>query len=383
MKHYASLVVVSAMIGGLLVPSVSATEQDGKMTKEEKVVALLNSIETGDPSAVAHINPTQYIQHNLGVADGLAGFGEVLQALPKNSAKVNVIRSFEDGDFVVTHTDYNFFGPKVGFDIFRFENDKIVEHWDNLADKAEKPNPSGRTQTDGTVEIADLDKTEENKALVSDFVDSVLIGGSFDKLTTYINQETYLQHNTQVADGLDGLSSALEAMAKQGIYMVYEEQHAIFGQGNFVLTVSAGTFGGDKVTYYDLFRVADGKIVEHWDVIEPTLPAEQWKNDNGKFGFKPKYVVEVATFKLKDGITESDFAILDSAVESTHVSKQDGFLSRSAQMTQDNYWRVIVHWESKESAEASMQSFANADAAQAFMQAADTSTMVMRRYNQY
>ena len=306
-----------------------------------------------------------------------------MQALPKNSAKVNVIRSFEDGDFVVTHTDYNFFGPKVGFDIFRFENDKIVEHWDNLADKAEKPNPSGRTQTDGTVEIADLDKTEENKALVSDFVDSVLIGGSFDKLTTYINQETYLQHNTQVADGLDGLSSALEAIAKQGIYMVYEEQHAIFGQGNFVLTVSAGTFGGNKVTYYDLFRVADGKIVEHWDVIEPTLPAEQWKNDNGKFGFKPKYVVEVATFKLKDGITESDFAILDSAVESTHVSKQDGFLSRTAQMTKDNYWRVIVHWENIESAEASMQSFANADAAQAFMQAADTSTMVMRRYNQY
>lgn len=113
------------------------------------------------------------------------------------------------------------------------------------------------------------------------------------------------------------------------------------------------------------------------------LPSEQWKNDNGKFGFEPQYVVEVATFKLKDGVSESDFSRLDTAVASTHVSKQKGFMTRSAEMTKDNYWRVIVHWENIESAEASMQSFANASAAAEFMQAVDTSTMVMRRYNQY
>lgn len=261
MKLYASVAVALIMVGGLLMPLVSASEQEKEMTNEDKVIALLNSIETGDQSAVAHINPTKYIQHNLGVADGLAGFGEVLQALPKNSAKVNVIRSLEDGAFVVTHTDYNFFGPKVGFDIFRFEDNKIVEHWDNLAEKSQQPNPSGRTQIDGAVSVIDLDKTQENKALVSDFVESVLIKGGFDKVTAYIDQTTYLQHNTQVADGLDGLNSALEALAKQGIYMVYEKQHAVFGQGNFVLSVSAGTFGGDKVTYFDLFRVDNGKIV--------------------------------------------------------------------------------------------------------------------------
>lgn len=55
-------------------------------------------------------------------------------------------------------TFYNFadVGEQVAFDIFRFdENGKIAEHWDNLANKAE-PNPSGHTQTDGTMETTTL-----------------------------------------------------------------------------------------------------------------------------------------------------------------------------------------------------------------------------------
>jgi predicted SnoaL-like aldol condensation-catalyzing enzyme len=57
----------------------------------------------------------------------------------------------------------------------------------------------------------------------------------------------------------------------------------VLGEGNFVLVTSEGSFGGKSTSFYDLFRVADGKIAEHWDTIE-TIPAEdQWKNKNGKF----------------------------------------------------------------------------------------------------
>lgn len=52
---------------------------------------------------------------------------------------MNTARVFEDGDYVFAHSDYNFFGPKIGFDIFRFENGKIVEHWDNLQDGTSEP----------------------------------------------------------------------------------------------------------------------------------------------------------------------------------------------------------------------------------------------------
>lgn len=254
------------------------------MSNKEKAVALLNSIETGDQAAVGYVNAKKYTQHNLSVADGLAGFGAVLQALPQGSAKVAVARVFQDGDYVFTHTDYNFFGPKVGFDIFRFENGLIVEHWDNLAVKSEKPNPSGRTQLDGTTEVNDLEKTAENKAIVLDFVETILMKGEFEKLSTYFDGDNYLQHNTDVADGLSGLSQALESLAKQGIPMVYSKNHTVLGEGNFVLSVSEGTFAGEPTSFYDLFRIENGKIAEHWDIIEPIIPKEQWKNNNGKFG---------------------------------------------------------------------------------------------------
>ena len=63
----------------------------------------------------------------------------MLAQLPKGSARVNTVRVFEDGDFVFAHTEYDFFGPKIGFDIFRFEDGKIVEHWDNLQEKPQAP----------------------------------------------------------------------------------------------------------------------------------------------------------------------------------------------------------------------------------------------------
>ncbi len=43
-----------------------------------------------------------------------------------------------------------------------------------------------------------------------------------------------------------------------------------------------GPIAGDDYAFFDLFRVKDGKIVEHWDVQEKILPEEQWGN-SGKF----------------------------------------------------------------------------------------------------
>ena len=251
-------------------------------SNKEKVVALLTSIETGDQTPVSYINPDKYIQHNLMVGDGLNGFGEVMKQLPKGSAKTKVVRAFHDGDYVFTHTQYNFFGPKIGFDIFRFENGKIVEHWDNLQEIVSKT-ASGRSQIDGPTEAIDLNKTNANKSLVEKFVADILKGGNPSKITDYISTEKYHQHNPSVADGLDALGKALQEMAKAGMPMTYTENHMIIGEGNFVLAVSEGQFLNKHVSFYDLFRIENGKIVEHWDTIEEILPKENWKNSNGKF----------------------------------------------------------------------------------------------------
>jgi predicted SnoaL-like aldol condensation-catalyzing enzyme len=72
-------------------------------------------------------------------------------------------------------------------------------------------------------------------------------------------------------------------MASQGIVMRYTKNHQILGQGNFVLSVSEGMFAGKETSFYDLFRIENDKIVEHWDVIETIMPKSEWRNNNGKF----------------------------------------------------------------------------------------------------
>ncbi len=264
--------------------SQSQNQKEEKMetSNKQKVTALLKSIETGDSAPAGYINPNKYIQHNLGVADGLAGFGALLAQLPPNSAKVNTVRAFQDGAFVFTHTEYNFFGPKIGFDIFRFEDGKIVEHWDNLQETA-KPNPSGHTMIDGAKEIKDLDKTEANKTLVKNFIDDILVNGKMEKLAGYYYGDNYIQHNPLIPDQLSGLGKALSEWAKQGITLKYDKIHKVLGEGNFVLAVSEGNLAGKHNSFYDLFRIENGKIAEHWDTIEEIPQKENWKNNNGKF----------------------------------------------------------------------------------------------------
>jgi len=259
------------------------TEEKMELSNKEKVIALLNSFNTGDKTPITYINPKKYIQHNLGVADGLEGFGEVMKMAPPEGFKANVVRAFQEGDYVFTHTEYEFFGPKVGFDVFRFADGKIVEHWDNLAEIT-PPNPSGRTQLDGETDISDKAKTSSNKEIVNSFIQEVLMEGKSDNITAYVNPKKYIQHNSQVADGLDGLGKALEYFAENGLIMQYDKVHRILGEGNFVLAMSEGKFGtGEHVAYYDLFRLENDLIVEHWDVIQSIPAKEDWKNDNGKF----------------------------------------------------------------------------------------------------
>jgi predicted SnoaL-like aldol condensation-catalyzing enzyme len=261
---------------------VFANEKPTMNSYKQQATELLKSIETRDSKPLTYINPTKYIQHNLAVADGLAGVKALLQSLPKGSTTVRTVRVLQDGDFVVLHTDYNFFGPKVGFDIFRFEDGKIVEHWDNLQETAPKPSPSGHTMVDGPVEISDLDKTDNNKALMQTYMDDLLQGHK-ERFSSYFDGDSYIQHNPLVADNLTGLFAGLQALAKQGQAVKYDRVHKVLGEGNFVLVVAEGRFGDHPVCYYDLYRIHNGKIAEHWDTIEPIPPRAEWKNPNGKF----------------------------------------------------------------------------------------------------
>ena len=267
--------------------SQANTKEKNTMTNIEKALELINTFESGDSEKAASLLAEGYIQHNLAYGTGRDAFVGSVNYLASAPVKttVNNIRAFKDGDKVFLQTVYNFAGAgeQVAFDIFRFDEDgKIAEHWDNLATKA-MPNSSGRTQIDGTMELKDLDKTEANRELVKNFLYDVMQGNHPEKTPDYFDGDAYIQHNTGIADGLSGLGAALAALAKQDIQMIYTAVHQVLAQGNFVLAVSEGTFGGAPTSYYDLWRVENGKIAEHWDVMETIVDKATWQNTNGKF----------------------------------------------------------------------------------------------------
>ncbi len=291
MKKVVALIISVAMVilafAGCSNKTNDVKDTAATQTQVEKALALINTFATGDTETAKGLLAEGYIQHNLAYGtgrDAFIGSVEYLASAPEKTTVKN-IRAFEDGDKVFLQTVYNFAGAgeQVAFDIFRFDDEGLIaEHWDNLANIAD-PNPSGHTQIDGTMEVTDLDKTEENRELVNNFLHDVMMNEAPEKTADYFDGDNYIQHNTGIADGLSGLGAALEELGKQGIQMIYDENHQILAQGNFVLAVSEGSFGGVPTAYYDLWRIENGKIAEHWDIMETIAEKDTWQNQNGKF----------------------------------------------------------------------------------------------------
>ena len=272
-------------IGLALLLITSGVAVAGQLTADQKidrVGKLLKSLETKDPTSLAYVDSKRYTQHNLAVEDGPRGVRSLVLHPPAGTT-VHTVRIFADGDYVVAQSDYFFDGPKVGFDVFRFDGDKIVEHWDNLQQKCAMPNQSGRTQLDGPTKVTDRGATEANKSLMKGYFTDVVLGGQGNKVAQYRSLDNFHQHNCDGEDNKSGFQNKSGIFAKPGFVFKFTKVHKILGQGNFVLVMSEGLFDAKPTAFYDLYRIENGKQVEHWDVLETIPPSDQWKNRNGKF----------------------------------------------------------------------------------------------------
>ncbi|MGH9157259.1 MAG: alpha/beta fold hydrolase [Acidimicrobiales bacterium] len=237
--------------------------------------------------AVEATTGNRYTQHSTGVRDGKEGFIEFFEGFVARNPKreIDLVRVFEDGNYVFVHAYQSLNDGEarwVTTDLFDTDDhSKLVEHWDVISAFVDDT-ASGRTQVDGPTEIVDLDRTNANKELVGSFIAQVLIAGADRPLTDFISGDRYHQHNPLVADGLAGFGAFLHDLHARGESMVYKELHKLVGQGSFVATLCEMELAGVAVAVFDIWRLEDGRIVEHWDNMEPIPRREEWAN-GGKF----------------------------------------------------------------------------------------------------
>ena len=132
--------------------------------------------------------------------------------------------------------------------------------------------------------IAETEQEAANKKIVIEFYDKAINQKDFEAASQYLG-DTYIQHNPLAADGPEGLKAFLE-YARENLPNYRTEFKRVLADGNFVMVHAHARANPDDpddrgTAVMDIFRVEDGKVVEHWDVAQP-IP-EKSNNDNGMF----------------------------------------------------------------------------------------------------
>jgi predicted SnoaL-like aldol condensation-catalyzing enzyme len=195
----------------------------------------------------------------------------VLAAIDEATGRRNQVhRVLAQGDLVVTHATATLpdGGQAAAFDLWRFADGRIANHWGDQ-EPIMAQTASGHTQVDGAVDIDPAADTQATRQLVEDTVRTILVDNDFSDLERYLAGGSYIQHNPRFADGISGLAAALGELAKAGQSLKYSDVLDIVAEGNFGYVRSQGVLAGAEFVFHDLFRVADGRAVEHWDVLGP------------------------------------------------------------------------------------------------------------------
>ena len=243
----------------------------------EKVLAVFAGISAGDVNlATEYIDHARFVQHNPYAADGVEGLMQFIRQAPRDQLQLTVVRALQDGPYVVTQAHGQRSGRNVFFDIFRFEDGLVVEHWAFSTMNA-PPNESGHTQTDGPTETKHLDDTEKNKALLRTYYETFHIGGDHRRSDRYFAGDRMIRHEPGVHDGV---AHFLRDVAVLMQHRTIDAIRFLLGQGDFVFIAAKGTHEGEACVYIDLYRVENDKIVEHWGFPEKVPSQMQQKNEN-------------------------------------------------------------------------------------------------------
>lgn len=114
-----------------------------------------------------------------------------------------------------------------------------------------------------------------NAGIVTDFVQLIMNDHHFETIQKEYGDHPYVQHNRLIPDGISGIIGYIKEFARRFPEFTYDVRH-IYVDGEFVSLHSHATItpkhrGDDNKGYniVDTWKVVDGKLVEHWDAVQP------------------------------------------------------------------------------------------------------------------
>lgn len=121
---------------------------------------------------------------------------------------------------------------------------------------------------------------EANKRLVSNAMHDLFVTRNAARAVQLYFGKPYLQHNPTIPDGADDLPKIVASLPANFKY----EPGIIVADGDMVMIHGLYTGWGPKpLVTVDIFRVKNGKLVEHWDVMQEDVPSSKTKSGRPMF----------------------------------------------------------------------------------------------------
>lgn len=235
-----------------------------------------------------------YIQHSPDLPDGWKPVWDLLAKRPAGfSSKpmkwLGPGGFVDNGGMLVMFREVNRGDgtpPSKIVDVMRFDDDgKYAEHWD-IRQPLSKKTVSGHSETESAMTYVEKpvtysEETEEaNKEIVASFLNLAFNQGQLEEALDRYVIETYIQHNPMIADGT---AAVKEVFASGKIPKLSYDIQTLVAQNDIVVAFSKVQSPAGLSAVVDILRVRDGKLVEHWDVVQPVPAEEAMPHKNGMF----------------------------------------------------------------------------------------------------
>lgn len=266
--------------------------QSPRTLEQHKTIAvrvLKGLFEDADLSLADRYIRPDYIQHNAQAPDGVEAIKDFVRfgTAQFPDLRYDVKRVMSEGDLVLVHSNVVFVPGTRGqavVDIFRFQDGMIAEHWDVLQDVPETT-ASGNdmfstVSTPRTDRPGPQGRTAFSKQVATRYFDTLLVSKDPDAVR-FLSPE-YHQHNPGIPSGSAGLREQFTAFFDQFPELTVDRKRVV-AEGNLVAIHAHYRLTPDDLgqAVVDIFRVRNGRVVEHWDVVQdvPVTSA----NDNTMF----------------------------------------------------------------------------------------------------